>query len=181
MMIMIMARVSLLSHPLSSCCCSPCALKMHLGRKETIRKLTSSIVWEQTNSITLPRDSICSPLHFRRMPCTLKSTGMAVSAGNMRTSPTFNGISTGRVAFSVGGAQADVPAISGENREILVQHILVPEDQIKLLLELQQRIVRDETIRVAAVSLEAEEHAMPFLSSKHRKEILLEWLKIAGR
>lgn len=53
------------------------------------------------------------------------------------------GLQTGRVAFSADGVAANNSTSKLENREVLVHHILVPEDKLNLLLELQQRIVRE--------------------------------------
>ncbi|KAH9294917.1 hypothetical protein KI387_038505, partial [Taxus chinensis] len=46
-------------------------------------------------------------------------------------------------AFSAEGASTRHSISKTEDRELLVQHILVPEDQLKLLVELQMRIVRE--------------------------------------
>nr|ADE76552.1 unknown [Picea sitchensis] len=125
--------------------CSPfSALKMHLARKEFIGRLPLSIFYTQKNFITSFKPvSIALPLPSSAPPSTVLSTARTAAIGNTMKSQMGRGLQTGRVAFSADGVVANNSTSKLENREVLVHHILVPEDKLNLLLELQQRIVRE--------------------------------------
>lgn len=126
--------------------CSPfSALKMHLhlARKEFIR-LPLSIFYAQNNFVTsLKPISIALPLPSSARLSTVISMTRTAAIGNTTKSQMGRGLQTGRVAFSAHEVVDNNSTNNLENREILVQHILVPEDKVKLLLELQQRIVTE--------------------------------------
>ncbi|KAM5584747.1 rhodanese-like/PpiC domain-containing protein 12, chloroplastic [Rosa sericea] len=69
------------------------------------------------------------------------------------TSPSTSFLSANRVLLRVmgspgpkGSASFSAESSSGDGREILVQHLLVKEDNLKLLLDLQQRVSRGEDL-----------------------------------
>lgn len=86
---------------------------------------------------------IALPLPSSTPPSKAISTMRTAATGNPMKSQMGRGFQIGRVAFSADGAVANNSTSKLENREILVHHILVPEDKLNLLVELQQRIVRE--------------------------------------
>lgn len=118
-------------------------MHMHLARKEFIRR-PLSIFYAQNNFVTsLKPISIALALPSSARLSTVISMTRTAAIGNITKSQMGRGLRTGRVAFSANEVVDNNLTNKLENREILVQHILVPEDKVKLLLELQQRIVRE--------------------------------------
>ncbi|PRQ32802.1 putative peptidylprolyl isomerase [Rosa chinensis] len=100
--------------------------------------LTSTL--NLSTPLNLHKISTCSALY--RLSQTFKPT-----------SPSSSFLSANRVLLRVmgspgpkGSASFSAESSSGDGREILVQHLLVKEDNLKLLLDLQQRVSRGEDL-----------------------------------
>ncbi|GLJ52169.1 hypothetical protein SUGI_1109680 [Cryptomeria japonica] len=136
-----MARAPIISGVMSAHCYSPPPSKLHLSCREFIRKIPSSIFSEHTSFISVPKISIAPA--FTSFSLSPKRTSFLVKQTSYGMG---RGLSSGIVSFSADGVSAASTKESPskeEDREILVQHILVPEDQLKLLVELQMRIIQE--------------------------------------
>uniref|UniRef100_A0A0C9RQM2 TSA: Wollemia nobilis Ref_Wollemi_Transcript_1710_1097 transcribed RNA sequence n=1 Tax=Wollemia nobilis TaxID=56998 RepID=A0A0C9RQM2_9CONI len=145
-----MARAPILSAFFSSShsCSASAAPNMNLGCREFIRKLpSSSTLCQKKGPLPVPRAFIVPALS----PSLSVKRSSSPTVKPMKCG-TGRGLYTGRVAFSAanGAPIKEESPSKMENREILVQHILVSEDQLKLLIELQMRVARGEDLSVLA-------------------------------
>eukprot|EP00252_Welwitschia_mirabilis_P006550 TRINITY_DN17438_c0_g1_i1.p1 TRINITY_DN17438_c0_g1~~TRINITY_DN17438_c0_g1_i1.p1 ORF type:complete len:305 (+),score=34.41 TRINITY_DN17438_c0_g1_i1:203-1117(+) len=122
-----------------SSCFASTRLQLFLGRTEKLS------CW-RTRSIVCLRSISCKPRKQAANASNTLSFPLFRSLSFKRTTISLTDIQkascTGR-AFGNGGGSSENSPSSFENREILVQHILVPHDKSELLASLQQRILRE--------------------------------------